>query len=95
MRLLSEFCLPFVRPGGVWVAAKGANPEVGATHFESRLLRTCVAFAKVPMNCTPLLFVLGEEFARSLQVDTGLSQHWSPHFAASKAAVIKQSMLTG
>jgi hypothetical protein len=31
MRLLSEFCLPFVRPGGVWVAAKGANPEVSVS----------------------------------------------------------------
>lgn len=28
LRVLAELCLPFVRPGGVWVAAKGANPEV-------------------------------------------------------------------
>jgi hypothetical protein len=31
MRLLAEFCLPFVRPGGVWVAAKGASPEVSVS----------------------------------------------------------------
>lgn len=28
LRVLSELCLPFVRPGGWWVAAKGADPEV-------------------------------------------------------------------
>jgi 16S rRNA G527 N7-methylase RsmG len=27
-RVLSELCLPFVRVGGLWVAAKGPNPQV-------------------------------------------------------------------
>ena len=26
-RVLAELCLPFVRVGGMWVAAKGANPQ--------------------------------------------------------------------
>jgi 16S rRNA G527 N7-methylase RsmG len=29
-RVLAELCLPFVRVGGMWVAAKGPNPQVGA-----------------------------------------------------------------
>ena len=27
MRVLAEFCLPFVRPGGSWIALKGPNPQ--------------------------------------------------------------------
>ncbi len=29
-RVLAELCLPFVRVGGLWVAAKGPNPHVSA-----------------------------------------------------------------
>ncbi len=29
-RVLAELCLPFVRVGGLWVAAKGPDPEVSA-----------------------------------------------------------------
>lgn len=32
LRVLSELCLPFVKEGGLWVAAKGANPEVGSCY---------------------------------------------------------------
>lgn len=28
MRVLSELCLPFVRAGGLWIAAKGPEPQV-------------------------------------------------------------------
>jgi 16S rRNA G527 N7-methylase RsmG len=28
-RVLAELCLPFVRVGGLWVAAKGPKPDVG------------------------------------------------------------------
>ena len=28
-RVLAELCLPFVRVGGLWLAAKGFNPQVG------------------------------------------------------------------
>jgi hypothetical protein len=31
-RVLAELCLPYVRPGGAWVAAKGPDPEVGGQH---------------------------------------------------------------
>lgn len=37
-RILAELCLPFVRPGGLWVAPKGADPatelEAGASALQ-------------------------------------------------------------
>ena len=30
-RVLAELCLPFVSVGGLWVAAKGPNPQASAT----------------------------------------------------------------
>ncbi len=35
-RTLSELCLPFVRVGGSWVAAKGPDPQVGAGGWRPR-----------------------------------------------------------
>jgi hypothetical protein len=82
MRLLAEFCLPFVRPGGVWVAAKGANPEVGF-----KPTADVCGLARLPMYSTPLMFIWwGEDFCK--QMDTALSKY----FLLQLAAVNTQSV---
>ena len=32
LRTLAELCLPFAKVGGIWVAAKGPNIQVPASH---------------------------------------------------------------
>jgi hypothetical protein len=50
MRLLAELCLPFVRPGGTWVAAKGANPEVRGMHHDGGVLSVCSSTGSGPVG---------------------------------------------
>ncbi len=39
-RVLAELCLPFVRVGGLWVAAKGPNPQVQQTKHLAHALKS-------------------------------------------------------
>ena len=38
LRVLAELCLPMVRVGGAWVAAKGPDPEVCSSSYSSMVL---------------------------------------------------------
>jgi 16S rRNA G527 N7-methylase RsmG len=53
-----ELCLPFVKPDGVWVAAKGANPQASAassTQIPARFPFELCAFAVLSELCLPFV----------------------------------------
>lgn len=47
MRVLAELCLPFVRPGGAWVALKGPDPEASQVPLWSLLVPTLLLMQRV------------------------------------------------
>ncbi len=61
MRVLAELCLPFVKPGGHWLAAKGPDCEVTLPHLpeqNSRLTESvkyfkCASWTVISITVCP------------------------------------------